>query len=211
MSADALSSTAVALALDASPPLSPIAQASTESDAAHMYREMSDRGFRIAAVDAKGMPATHVRQVVDYRTDEKPGTVVVDQKARYLYFVMPHGKAMRYAIGVGQSARVFRGGDAVIARKAAWPRWVPTENMIRRNPKQYERFRNGVAGGPGNPMGARALYMHRDGRDTYYRVHGTNDPSSIRKAVSAGCIRLLNQDIIDLHDRVSLGARIVVI
>jgi len=156
------------------------------------------------------MKPDHVRQVVDYPTKEAPGTIVVDQTARYLYFVLPGGKAMRYAVGVGPVARAFPGGEAEIARKAAWPRWIPTPSMIERNPKQYARHAGGVDGGPGNPMGARALYMHQNGVDTYYRVHGTNDPSSIGKAVSAGCIRLLNQDIIDLYDRVKPGAKIVV-
>ncbi len=171
---------------------------------------MSDGGFQIPAVNTSKMNPSHVRQVIDYPTAEKPGTIVVDQTARYLYFILPGQKAMRYAVGVGPVARAFSGGEAVIARKAAWPRWTPTPSMIERNPKQYARYGNGVDGGPRNPMGARALYMHKDGVDTYYRVHGTNDPTSIGKAVSAGCIRLLNQDIIDLHSRVQHGARIVV-
>lgn len=175
-----------------------------------MYAARKDGGFTIPAVDAERMKPDHVRQVVDYRTSEKPGTIVVDQTARYLYFVLPGGKAIRYAVGVGPVARAFPGGEAEIAWKAKWPRWTPTQSMIARNPKQYARNAGGVAGGPGNPMGARALYMHQNGVDTYYRVHGTNDPSSIGKAVSAGCIRLLNQDIIDLHDRVKPGAKIVV-
>lgn len=179
-------------------------------DPAFMYREIIDGGFRIASVDTRGIPPAHLRQEVDFQTEELPGTLVVDQVARYLYFVLPNGRAMRYAIGVGPIARSFDGGEAIIDRKAAWPRWTPTQNMIRRNPEHYGRFREGVAGGPNNPMGARALYMQREGRDTYYRVHGTNDPSSIGKAVSAGCIRLLNQDIIDLYERVRIGARIIV-
>lgn len=181
------------------------------SDLVTMYREMDDKGFRIAAVNAAGIKPEHVRQVVDYPTDKAPGTVVVNQTNRFLYFVLPGGKAIRYAVAVGPVARAFPGGEAVIARKAAWPRWTPTPNMIARNPAQYERHRGGVDGGPANPMGARALYMHQNGVDTYYRVHGTNDPSSIGRAVSAGCIRLLNQDIIDLHDRVKPGAKIVVL
>ncbi|WP_244649555.1 L,D-transpeptidase [Neoaquamicrobium sediminum] len=177
---------------------------------AEMYAARNDGGFTIPAVDAKRMKPEHVRKVVNYRTSEKPGTIVVDQTARYLYFVLSGGKAIRYAVGVGPVARAFPGGEAEIAWKAKWPRWTPTQNMIERNPKQYARNAGGVDGGPHNPMGARALYMHQNGVDTYYRVHGTNDPTSIGKAVSAGCIRLLNQDIIDLHDRVRPGAKIVV-
>ncbi|WP_094463855.1 L,D-transpeptidase [Pannonibacter phragmitetus] len=176
-----------------------------------MYAPARDGNFAIAGVDAARMNPDHVRQVVDYPTREAPGTIVVDQTSRYLYFILPRGKAIRYAVGVGPIARAFPGGEAEIARKAAWPRWIPTPSMIERSPGQYARYADGVDGGPGNPMGARALYMHQDGVDTYYRVHGTNDPSSIGRSVSAGCIRLLNQDIIDLHDRVQPGAKIVVL
>ncbi|WP_245576849.1 L,D-transpeptidase [Kaistia adipata] len=175
-----------------------------------MYREMTEGDFRIAGVDTSRMKPAHIRQTVDYSTSEPPGTIVVDQPTRFLYLVQPNGKAIRYAVGVGPVARSFEGGEAVIANKARWPRWRPTDSMIERNPGHYGKFKDGVAGGPANPMGARALYMHKDGKDTYYRVHGTTDPSSIGKAVSAGCIRLLNQDVIDLYDRVQPGARIVV-
>lgn len=185
--------------------------APSKNDAAYMYRAMNDGGFHVPAVDISKLRPEHRRTIVDYKTKEKPGTIIVDQPARYLYFVLPDGKAVRYAVGVGAIARSFTGGDAIIARKAAWPRWTPTQNMIKRNPKQYARYKDGVDGGPGNPMGARALYMHKDGIDTYYRVHGTNKPSSIGKGVSAGCIRLINQDAIDLFSRVKPGARIVVL
>lgn len=174
-----------------------------------MYGERIDRGFKIPAVDTKRLSPEHIRQMVSYSTDERPGTIIVDQGSRFLYFVLPGGKAMRYAVGVGPASRSFH-GTATIAYKRAWPRWTPTANMIKRNPEHYGRFKSGVEGGPNNPMGARALYIHKDGQDTYYRIHGTNVPSSIGKAVSAGCIRLLAQDIIDLHDRVRPGARIVV-
>ena len=174
-----------------------------------MYREMHDGNFPIPAVDVSLMNPEHIRREVDFATDEVPGTVIVDQQARYLYYVLPGGRAMRYAVGVGPASRSFQ-GTATIAYKSKWPRWTPTQNMIRRSPEHYGRFKDGVAGGPSNPMGARALYIHKDGQDTYYRVHGTNAPSSIGKAVSAGCIRLLSQDVIDLYDRVRPGARIVV-
>lgn len=176
-----------------------------------MYAGARDGDFAIAGVDTARMNPDHVRQVVDYPSNEAPGTIVVDQTSRYLYFILPRGKAIRYAVGVGPIARAFPGGEAEIARKAAWPRWIPTPNMIERSPGQYAKYADGVDGGPGNPMGARALYMHQNGVDTYYRVHGTNDPSSIGRSVSAGCIRLLNQDIIDLHDRVQPGAKMVVL
>lgn len=188
----------------------PVAYTRPAGEPSTMYGARKDGAFTIPAIDPKHLKAEHVRQAVDYRTNEAPGTIVVDQTARYLYFVLPGNKAIRYAVGVGPVARAFPGGEAEIAWKAKWPRWTPTPSMIERNPKQYARNAGGVDGGPNNPMGARALYMHQNGVDTYYRVHGTNDPSSIGKAVSAGCIRLLNQDIIDLHDRVKPGAKIVV-
>ncbi len=183
---------------------------SEPEDPAAMYAARLDHGFDVPAVDVSKLPVEHYRQEVDYATSEAPGTVVVDQAERYLYFVMPHGRAMRYTVAVGPASRNFT-GEAIIDRKAAWPRWTPTANMIRRSPEHYGRFKDGVDGGPGNPMGARALYIQKDGVDTYYRVHGTNDPSSIGKAVSAGCIRLLNQDAMDLYERVQIGARIVVL
>lgn len=180
------------------------------SDPTQMYAEKIDAGFKIPGVNVEKMNPEYVRQVVNYTTEEKPGTIIVDQKERFLYLVRPGGKAIRYAVGVGPVARAFDGGEAVIARKAAWPRWIPTPDMVKRNPAHYGPNKDGVDGGPWNPMGARALYMHKDGKDTYYRVHGTNDPGSIGKAVSAGCIRLLNQDIMDLYERVSPDAKIVV-
>ncbi|MBB6260949.1 lipoprotein-anchoring transpeptidase ErfK/SrfK [Paenochrobactrum gallinarii] len=179
------------------------------ADPAHMYRAMNDGRFDIPAVDVKRMKPEHMRQIVSYETNEPVGTVIVEQKSRYLYYVLPDNKAVRYAVGVGPAGRNFQ-GTATIAYKQAWPRWTPTSSMIKRNPKHYGRYKDGVEGGPKNPMGARALYIHQNGQDTYYRVHGTNAPWSIGKAVSAGCIRLLSQDIIDLHDRVKPGSRIIV-
>ncbi|WP_226935812.1 L,D-transpeptidase [Pseudogemmobacter faecipullorum] len=178
---------------------------------ASMYAARVDGGFALAAVDPATMNPEHIRQTVDYQTDELPGSIIVDQQARFLYFVLPEGKAIRYAVGVGPAALGFDGGDAVIDRKGIWPRWTPTASMVERNPGHYGKFKDGVPGGIANPMGARALYMQKDGHDTYYRVHGTNDPKSIGRAVSAGCIRMLNQDVIDLHARVKTGAKILVL
>ncbi len=140
----------------------------------------------------------------------RAGTIVVDPQARFLYLVLGGGKARRYGVGVGRAGLAFR-GSATIARKAEWPRWTPTKNMIRREPGKYARFAGGVPGGPNNPLGARALYLYRNGRDTYYRIHGTNQPSSIGRAVSSGCIRMLNEHVADLYRRVPLGTRVVVV
>ncbi len=176
-----------------------------------MYAARKDGGHTISAVDATRMKLEHVRQVVHYRTDEAPGTIVVDQTARYLYFVLPDDKAIRYAVGVGPVARAFPGGEAEVAWKAKWPRWTPTQNMIKRNPERYGPLASGLEGGIKNPLGARALYLYQGGKDTLYRIHGTNEPWSIGKSVSSGCIRLLNHDIIDLHRRVPKGSKVVVL
>ncbi|MEM0900450.1 MAG: L,D-transpeptidase [Pseudomonadota bacterium] len=138
------------------------------------------------------------------------GTVVVDPRNHFLYLVESQGRARRYMVGVGRAGRAFK-GSARIGRKAKWPSWTPTQNMIRREPQKYARFAGGVPGGPGNPLGARALYLYRGSRDTYYRIHGTNAPSSIGRSVSNGCIRMLNEHVTDLYTRVRVGARVVVI
>lgn len=138
------------------------------------------------------------------------GTLVVDPRRHYLYWVERPGRARRYGVGVGRAGLAFR-GSALVGRKAVWPRWTPTRNMIRREPEKYARFADGVPGGPGNPLGARALYLYRNGRDTLYRIHGTNRPSSIGSSVSNGCIRMLNSHVKDLYRRVPVGARVVVL
>jgi len=143
-------------------------------------------------------------------TGYAPGTVVVDPRNHFLYLVVGFGFARRYGVGVGRAGLVFK-GDAVIGRKAKWPSWRPTKNMIRRSPGKYARYAGGMRGGPGNPLGARALYLYRGNRDTMYRIHGTNQPRSIGRSVSNGCIRMINAHVIDLFDRVPVGARVVVI
>jgi len=148
--------------------------------------------------------------LVDYQTKEPPGTIVVDPHARFLYLVMENGKAMRYGVGVAKAGLEFV-GEADIARKAQWPGWTPTQDMIKRDPERYEPLAKGLPGGLKNPLGARALYLYKGGQDTLYRIHGTNEPWSIGKSVSSGCIRMLNQDIIDLHSRVPKGSRVVVL
>jgi lipoprotein-anchoring transpeptidase ErfK/SrfK len=138
------------------------------------------------------------------------GTLIVDPTNRFLYLVESPGMARRYGVGVGRGGRSLR-GEAFVERKAKWPSWRPTKNMIRRNPRKYRRYAKGVPGGPRNPLGARALYLYRDGRDTYYRIHGTNEPSSVGRAVSNGCIRMLNAHVKDLFERVPLGTRVVIL
>lgn len=148
-------------------------------------------------------------QMVSYN-GHPVGTLVIDPRNRFLYLVEEPGRARRYGVGVGRAGLAFR-GSAIIGRKAKWPRWTPTKNMIRRQPGKYARFARGVPGGPRNPLGARALYLFRNGRDTFYRIHGTTQPSSIGRAVSNGCIRMLNRHVKDLYKRVPKGARVVVL
>ncbi len=138
------------------------------------------------------------------------GTIVIDPRRHYLYYVLGEGRARRYGIGVGRAGLAFR-GQAVIGRKQKWPSWTPTRNMIRREPRKYARFARGMPGGPGNPLGSRALYLYRGGRDTLYRIHGTTQPSSIGRSVSNGCIRMLNSHVNDLYRRVRPGALVVVL
>ncbi len=138
------------------------------------------------------------------------GTLIIDPRKRFLFLIEKPGIARRYGVGVGRAGLAFR-GSAKIGRKAKWPRWTPTKNMIKRQPGKYARYASGVPGGPGNPLGARALYLYRDGRDTLYRIHGTTQPSSIGRAVSNGCIRMLNRHVKDLYNRVPNGTRVVVL
>ncbi|MBC7149780.1 MAG: L,D-transpeptidase [Rhizobium sp.] len=177
---------------------------------ASMYSAIDDGGNLVPAVDAAKIESKNVRQVVEYQTKEPPGTIVVDPYARFLYLVMENGKAMRYGVGVAKAGLEFV-GEADIARKAQWPGWTPTQDMIKRDPERYEPLAKGLPGGLKNPLGARALYLYKGGQDTLYRIHGTNEPWSIGKSVSSGCIRMLNQDIIDLHRRVPKGSRVVVL
>lgn len=138
------------------------------------------------------------------------GTIVVDPGNHFLYLVISPYMARRYGVGVGRAGLKFK-GTATIQRKAKWPSWKPTRNMIRRQPRKYARYARGVPGGPNNPLGARALYLYRDGRDTYYRIHGTTQPESIGRSVSNGCIRMINDHVKDLYERVPVGTRVVVI
>lgn len=169
-----------------------------------MYAGMQDGDVWIDAVDPRHLSMDTIRQEVDYWTEERPGTIIVDPWDRYLYLVMAGNRAMRYTVGVGEAGRDFS-GDATIPYGREWPRWTPTPNMLREDPETYEPHRSGMKGGTENPLGARALYLHRGGKDTLYRIHGTPYPWSIGEASSSGCIRMFQQDVIDLYDRVEKG------
>ncbi len=173
------------------------------------YAMRTDGEFRLPAIPYRSVDRKYLRQRVELATRERPGTVIVDPYNRFLYLVEPDGKAMRYGVGVGRQGFLWA-GRAYVGWKRAWPTWTPPPAMIAREP-ELVRYSAGMEPGLNNPLGARAIYIYRDGEDTMYRLHGTNEPRSIGKAVSSGCIRLFNQDIIDLHDRVKSGARIVVL
>jgi lipoprotein-anchoring transpeptidase ErfK/SrfK len=148
------------------------------------------------------LPARLQRQVVAYSSREAPGTVIIDTTHTYLFYVIGNGKAVRYGIGVGREGFTWSGVKSII-RKSEWPDWYPPPAMIARQP-YLPRM---IAGGPGNPLGARAMYIG----GTEYRIHGTNDPSSIGKHISSGCIRMTNDNVIDLYNRVSIGAKVIVL
>ncbi len=152
------------------------------------------------------IPSAYRRQVVKYHRMEAPGTVLVDTAARYVYYVLPDGKAVRYGATVGEDAMAWS-GVATVGRKVEWPGWTPTPSEKRR----LGPLPNYVEGGASNPMGARALYLYADGQDTLFRIHGTNQPEYIGHAISSGCIRLTNEDVIDLYHRVQMGAPVVVL
>lgn len=177
---------------------------------AAMYDANQTEAFPVPAVDLTRIDPAFLRREITYDTAEQPGTIVVDTQRRYAYLVRPRGRAIRYGVGVGKEEAFNFEGEAIVARKAEWPRWTPTPNMIRREPERYAPFAGGLEGGPDNPLGPRALYLYKDGRDTLYRLHGTNEPWTIGTTVSSGCVRLLNQDIIDLYRRVPVGTKVVV-
>jgi lipoprotein-anchoring transpeptidase ErfK/SrfK len=147
-------------------------------------------------------PGAFVRQVIDYTSHQAPGTVIIDTGNTFLYFVLNDRQAMRYGIGVGREGFTWS-GEQTVARKTEWPDWRPPAEMVVRQP-YLPRF---MAGGPGNPLGARAMYLG----ETEYRIHGTNKPDTIGKRVSSGCIRLTNEDVVDLFERVKIGAKVIVL
>jgi lipoprotein-anchoring transpeptidase ErfK/SrfK len=165
--------------------------------------------FPIAYDDVRKVSRRFRRKEVSYATSEAPGTIIVDVDARQLYLTLAGGRAQRYGIGVGKQGFEWAGA-AIIRRKAKWPRWVPPKEMVARD-HLAAQWAGGMPGGPDNPLGARALYLYQGEVDTLYRIHGTSQPQSIGKAVSSGCIRLLNADVADLFERVPIGTRVVVL
>ena len=167
-----------------------------------------DDPFQIPPFDEKKLPKDFRRAVVPYPTRHWPGTVIINTEARQLFVVLEGQRAMRFGCAVGRDG--FRwAGLADVGRKVMWPRWTPPKDMIERSPEKA-KWKDGMPGGPTNPLGARALYLFQNGNDTLDRLHGTNEPMSIGKNASSGCIRMLNQDVIELYRRAPVGTRVVV-
>jgi lipoprotein-anchoring transpeptidase ErfK/SrfK len=155
-------------------------------------------------------PRQFRRQVVAFKTTEKPGTIVINPRQHFLYYVLGNGQAIRYGIGVGREGFGWS-GTVTVGRKAEWPTWTPPPEMIAREKARGRILPASMAGGPNNPLGARALYLYRGGNDTLYRIHGTSEPWTIGLNVSSGCIRMLNKDVVDLYGRTSVGAKVIVL
>jgi lipoprotein-anchoring transpeptidase ErfK/SrfK len=180
-----------------------------------MYAPIEDDLYPIPGVDISRINPAYLRRVVAYETTEAPGTIVVDPQARYLYHVQGDGSAVRYGVGVGRTGFSWS-GSATIKDKQEWPDWYPPKEMFDRQPELMEQMGElpggpGMAGGPGNPLGSRALYLWQGNKDTLYRIHGTFEPWTIGTNVSSGCIRMINQDVIDLYNHTPVGTKVVVL
>jgi lipoprotein-anchoring transpeptidase ErfK/SrfK len=170
---------------------------------------------RSSILRGRPVPARYKRQIVRFRTAERPGTIIIDTGQHFLYYVLRGGRAVRYGIGVGRQGFSWS-GVATINSKQEWPDWYPPKEMLARQANLRSRMSVlqgglGMPGGPGNPLGARAMYLWQNGKDTLYRIHGTREPWTIGQNVSSGCIRMRNEDVIDLFKRVEIGAKVVVL
>jgi len=167
-----------------------------------------DDPYPLPPFDEKKLPKDFRRAIVPYPTRHWPGTIIINTGSRQLFLIMEGQQALRFGCAVGRDG--FRwAGLADVGRKVMWPRWTPPKDMIERSPEKA-KWKDGMPGGPENPLGARALYLFQNGGDTLYRIHGTNEPMSIGKNASSGCIRMLNQNVIELYRRAPVGARVVV-
>lgn len=173
-----------------------------------MYASFQDGPFVLPAIPYEKVPREYRRQIVQDPTGEAPGTIVVSLKDRFLYLVQPGGEALRYGVGIGKDGFAWS-GRANVQYKREWPTWTPPREMIARRP-DVAKWAGGQPGGLDNPLGARALYIFKDGQDTLYRIHGSPEWWTIGQAMSSGCVRMINQDVIDLYNRVQGKAPIVV-
>ena len=196
-------------------PVAPLPDSGFERRSYGAYGPVSGEPFPIPAVDLGEIDPAFLRAAVYYPTSEPPGTIIIDPQSHYLYLVQEGGKAMRYGVGVGRQGFGWS-GVATVHDKQEWPDWYPPKEMLDRQPeirRQMSELQSGIGmhGGPRNPLGARALYLWQGNKDTLYRIHGTIEPWTIGKSVSSGCIRMINQDVIDLYQRAPVGARVVVL
>lgn len=194
------------------PPMEPVEPSQPAlPDYATMYGPMVDEGFEIPAIPIEKIDPQFLRQIVSDPTGQKPGTIIVDTTGHFLYLVQPGGQAIRYGVGLGRAGFEWA-GNANVQWKQKWPKWTPPAEMIARQPelKKYSVDNGGMPGGLTNPLGARALYLFQNNEDTLYRLHGSPEWNSIGRSVSSGCVRLMNQDIIDLYDRVPGKAPVIV-
>ena len=175
----------------------------------NVYVASMDSGIEIPALPIEKIPEAYRRQVVEYATDQVPGTIIIDPSKRLLYYVLNKTKAIRYGIAVGRAGFEWS-GEATVAEKKVWPTWTPPKEMIARKP-ELAKWEKGQPGGPTNPLGARAIYLLSNGVDYGYRIHGTPEWFTIGRNVSSGCIRMINQDVIDLYARVKGGEKVIVL
>jgi lipoprotein-anchoring transpeptidase ErfK/SrfK len=175
----------------------------------NVYVATMDAGIAIPALPVEKIPETYRRQVVDYASEQAPGTIIIDPSKRLLYYVLNQRKAIRYGISVGRAGFEWS-GEALVSEKKPWPTWTPPKEMIERDPK-LAKWEKGQPGGPTNPLGARAIYLLSNGVDYGYRIHGTPEWNSIGRNASSGCIRMINQDVIDLYSRVKGGEKVIVL
>jgi lipoprotein-anchoring transpeptidase ErfK/SrfK len=205
-----------AAAVPASPPPAPRDMAEgVEPQYSVTYGAVTGEPFPVPAIKLAQIDSAFLRKNVSYDTKEAPGTIVVDPANHYLYHVEDGGRATRYGVGVGREGFVWA-GDATIKSKQEWPDWYPPKEMIERKPelkKVLTELQSGIGmhGGPGNPLGARAMYLWQGNQDTYFRIHGTVEPWTIGQSVSSGCIRMINQDVMDLYQKTTVGTRVVVL
>jgi len=197
--------------VEAPPPLDP----ALARQYAALYAPVSGEPFAVAAVRLSDIDPQYLRKRVNVQTDEPPGTIIINAQNRFLYFVEGGGRAIRYGVGVGRQGFGWS-GVANVKNKQEWPDWYPPKEMIARQAglrQQLSELQSGLGmpGGPRNPLGARAMYLWQGNKDTLYRIHGTFEPWTIGQNVSSGCIRMINQDVIDLYERVPLGAKVVVL
>ncbi len=174
------------------------------------YPALADENdpYPLPAFDYNKLPKAYRRTIVEYTGHHRPGTIIVNTSDRQLYLIVDGGQAVRYGCAVGKDG--FRwAGLADVSRKVMWPTWTPPKEMIERHPEKA-KWADGMPGGPDNPLGARALYLFQNGNDTLFRIHGTTEPLSIGHNASSGCIRMVNQDVVDLYARAPVGTRVIV-